>query len=64
MLLYIIKIVAQVTKTRKNGHSKLSGVPLDTLGREDWGNTQLGDILDSTGSGLAVHVAGLGRLLI
>ena len=45
-------------------HSRLSGVPLDTLGREDWGNTQLGDILDSTGSGLAVHVAGLGRLLI
>ena len=33
-------------------HSRLSGVPLDTLGREDWGNTQLGDILDSTGSAL------------
>ena len=32
-----------------HAHSRLSGVPLDTLGREDWGNTQLGDILDSTG---------------
>ena len=39
-----------------HAHSKLSGVSLDTLGREDWGNALLGDSNGTKSLCPAVHV--------